>query len=287
MSSFSLILKGLLLIWWRGMFCSQCGTKIKENDKFCSKCGHPIAGPASPDNKGKNSIPVAPAPSRNSGCLSCFSILLIFLSISFLASSISYYSAHKGDEAVKVVIAASLFFFVFFILGIWGLVRASHKNHPAQMQVKTPENTASQAEGKKPAQNILAVLAIIIVFGVTFYVFGTWITPVIKDAATSTATPYKGSTSETTSKSWDGYYPTTMTKPNCDSSVELTAFVVSGNAVQNPWGSNVKIGSTGKVTMTYNAGSTPTIANATFTSSGVSGTWSSGHCSGTFKGTRR
>jgi hypothetical protein len=88
-----------------------------------------------------------------------------------------------------------------------------------------------------------------------------------------------------TSNSWDGNYTATMEKPNCDSPVELTMFQVTNNEVWNLYGDNAPIDENGNATVVYNTGSIMTV-NMTFTSEGISGTWSSDQCSGTFTATK-
>lgn len=264
------------------MFCSHCGSKVEEKDKFCPRCGQNLK--PFEDKENKNTPPVVQPP-RNSGCLSCLYSIFVLLAIIFLIGGLSYLGSNKQQNTTEFLIGIWLFFIVFFSLGIWGLAQTGRKNRQLREQKKSEDpnqppvgESQGTVNGGKKKYSPLS-WAISIIFSVAIIILCIYYIPKIN---------FNGFTKESGSGSYDGYYPTTMAKPNCDSSVELTAFVVSGGEVQNPWGENAKIGPEGKATETLKAGSTPTVVEMTFTTDDkVSGSWSSGRCSGTFQGSRR
>ncbi|MFA7244159.1 MAG: zinc ribbon domain-containing protein [Patescibacteria group bacterium] len=265
------------------MFCSKCGEKVEAKDKFCPKCGN-LIGDVPGDNKDKDIKPVAP-PAKNTGCLSCLLIFLIIISFLALSGTTAYFfTGNKTKNATELVLGITLLCLAIFILGIWALVKQNKKNLKMKESNKKEENSAAEmsppAAKKQTAASGCAVAAMFIILVVVFFVF---IWPYIHHTVTNVTTDLPGGP---ISNNWDGYYQTTMQKPNCDSSVELTAFYVTGGEVQNPWGGNAKIDSNGKAAETLSAGSTPTVVNMTFSGSKVSGTWSSGRCSGTFQGSK-
>jgi uncharacterized protein YdhG (YjbR/CyaY superfamily) len=90
--------------------------------------------------------------------------------------------------------------------------------------------------------------------------------------------------------SWNGNYNAQMTKPNCDSSVEITSFQVSGGKILNLYGQDAPIGTDNRATVTYDTGTIMTV-RLTFEKSGgksiAKGTWSSSRgCSGTVQATK-
>lgn len=105
-------------------------------------------------------------------------------------------------------------------------------------------------------------------------------------APTATSKPKAKTTTPTakpaTAPNWDGNYNITMTKPNCDSPIELTVFQITGGAVNNLYGNNAPIDANGKATMV----SGEMTMHFAFTENGVSGTWSAGQCNGTFQGSK-
>lgn len=271
------------------MFCSKCGRKINQNDKFCPKCGQAIAGIES-NAKDRDQKPEAPPPAKNSGCLTCFLILVIVLSIIFLVAALSYYSDHKDSDGVKIIIAASLIFVTFFTLGIWSLINQHRKSRLDKNSQHIPDISQNEKVAAKKGGScggsvatVVAIIIIIITVIVIFYIFNPK-NYHIDNNETTTKKSDTGETQTSTSKSWDGYYPTTMSKPNCDSPIELTAFTVADDAVANLYGEDAKIGSDGKATMDMGGKMT---VNFSFADSGVSGTWSSSRgCSGTFQGSK-
>jgi DNA-directed RNA polymerase subunit RPC12/RpoP len=91
-------------------------------------------------------------------------------------------------------------------------------------------------------------------------------------------------------ESWNGNYNAQMKKPNCDSSVEITSFQVSGGKIVNLYGQDAQIGTDNHATITYNTGTIMTM-KLTFEKTGgksvAKGTWSSSRgCSGTVHATK-
>jgi len=93
-----------------------------------------------------------------------------------------------------------------------------------------------------------------------------------------------------TAQNWDGNYKVQVTKPNCDTSVEVYDFDVSGGEITNIWGKNAPIGSDGHATITFNTGTTMTL-KLTFEKNGskivANGTWTTSRgCSGAVTATK-
>lgn len=267
------------------MFCSKCGAKIENQDKFCPKCGNSIAGPLSSEKKeeknDKKTAAITPAPVRNKSCLSClfsfFAIAAIFALISVLI-----YSGSAKNRSTELIIGAIVFSFTFFVLGVWGLISLNRKNKLAHQN----ETIATSSKQKKNCANSFSVIiSIVLIIIVTIIVIASFGNSGNKSGE-KTETTTKPAKTPTASKSWDGNYNAKMTKPNCDSSVEFTSFQVVDNAVVNNWGKNAPIGSDGRATIIMDTGTKMT-TNLTFTESGVSGSWeTSKGCSGTLTATR-
>ncbi|HUD20689.1 MAG TPA: zinc-ribbon domain-containing protein [Candidatus Saccharimonadales bacterium] len=258
------------------MFCPKCGTKLEEDAKFCKKCSQATLEVKKDDKP----APVVAEQKKPAGCSrGCGCIGLVFLLITYLSIVGYLHNQINGSWELRV---AFYFFGAFFVV-IFGWLIFRPRKKPA---IQTPDQTShTNTSLEKFRQSRLAnVLSVIITIGaisaVAFIIFHNF-----KNFHINTTDDNGGTVipSSSSAKSWDGYYTTTMTKPNCDSPIELDAFSVTDGAVMNMYGSNAKIGPAGKATM--NMGSMT--ANFTFSSGGVSGTWSSSRCSGTFSGTKR
>lgn len=270
------------------MFCSKCGDKIVEDAKFCKKCGQAVSAEDKEDKKDKP-VPAEEADKKQpSGCAKgCSWAILVFLLIVFFGTLPTYSSQIKNSPGLRV---AFWLFGAFFVLLIsWYYFRPNKK-----LEQKKPEQKQETPETPKKTglvNGISGVITIIVVIIIGFVIYENFknihITPVNTADQTATATAGGGGV---TADSWDGNYDAQMTKPNCDSLVELTAFQVLEGSVVNLYGKNAPIGTNGKATMVMNYSSGMTV-NFTFSSSGskksISGTWvSAGKCSGTFQAQR-
>lgn len=267
------------------MFCSNCGSEIKDGEKFCSKCGQKR------NDSEKANKPVAPVSAKNAGCFSCFSTFLILLAILFLIGTFGYISSSstQKENSTELLIGAVLISVTFFVIGIWGVIGASRKNRQLKAaQLAGGDQPEKKEVGKVKVKNtpgsiITSIITFIAVIAISYFIYYNFKNIKINPENTDNTGGVKYE--ESSSKNYDGYYPTTMTKPNCDSPIELTAFNVADGAVLNLYGSNAKIGPAGKATMDMDGKMT---VNFTFAGSSVSGTWSSSKgCSGTFQGSKQ
>jgi len=271
------------------MFCSKCGAKVEEKDKFCPRCGHAMTDTEPSGAKKKDvASPAAPPASRNWGCLACLDVFLIVLSVLCLSGGSIYYfsDSNQSGNKTELAVGIGLFLFMLFILSVWGLINQSRKNRPIKEPEKTLEETAShnKVRNNYTLINCVTFVTIVVICAVLYFFGKPYIKNTHTDSPTDTTNTGGVTQPPTTQKSYDGYYPTTMTKPNCDSPIELTAFTVTAGAVDNLYGDAAKIGPAGKATMDMGGKMT---VNLTFTNNGVSGTWSSSKgCSGTFQGTK-
>jgi hypothetical protein len=277
------------------MFCVKCGEKLKEDDKFCPKCSHAVAADKTDkdDKDKKPPIPGVAKPATASCGQSCAGIFLVLLLIVFLVALFSSYSQIKSTPNLKY----GFILFGLCLVLLWGWAFMGRHKNPVQKLHAKPKNTCLAIV------TIIAIIAIPVVV-IVFYtgdVFQKSLTDATKNPTpekTSTTTPAKTTKTETnkpvddtpTPASWDGNYDAQMVKPNCDSSVEITSFQVSGGQVVNLWGSDAAIGSDNQATLTYDTGATMTVNFAFSMSAGqaaASGTWSTSRgCSGTFQATR-
>ena len=81
------------------MFCSKCGTKMAEGQKFCSSCGTSATG-----KPGANNAPVVVVKERG-GCFKGYLIAVIVMIVGFIALVAIVDSSASSEE--KEAIAAS------------------------------------------------------------------------------------------------------------------------------------------------------------------------------------
>lgn len=265
------------------MFCSKCGTKLEDNDKFCKKCGQAN----SQDEKNSKPMPVAQRP-PSSCAKGCSWTLLILLLLAFLGFLSIYHGQINNTPTLKIAVYFLTAFFVI-IFG-WSIL------HPRK---KLVDDTATKKSVSDPPlkhfgqglMNVLsAIITIAVVLAIAYFVYFFFkdikINPNNTDDQNNTPITNTGGSAQKAT-SWDGNYNTTMTKPNCDSPVELTAFQVVDNKVMNLYGNNATIGSDNHASMTMNYSGGMTEKFTFFYSGGkkmLSGTWSSGNCNGRFQG---
>lgn len=257
------------------MFCAQCGTKINEKDKFCPKCGHTTE--EKDDSKKTTTVP---AQDKNKSCLTCLFIFLIILAL-LTFSGIFFTSDFIKNDSTEFNIGIIIFSLAFFVLGIWGLVNQSrNKKSAPENQVTTP---SAPKEGKKTSSSCLAIIGICFTIVTLFLIYYG----VSGNKPGTKKSPTKSSPTKAEQKeSWDGNYKATMTKPNCDSSVEFTSFQVVDNEFVNLWGKNVPISKSGNVTIIMDTGAVTT-TKLHFEGNSASGTWETTRgCSGTIKATK-
>ncbi|MCX6810455.1 MAG: zinc ribbon domain-containing protein [Candidatus Berkelbacteria bacterium] len=119
------------------MFCTKCGEKLKEGEKFCSKCGHPGHGSEEKSEEAKKeepappkaAVPAAPARKKNP-CLTCAGLFLIFI----LAPIILYLGfgskSSTSSSAVFVWVAITAVT-VFLLYLIYEFIKAIVKKQVA------------------------------------------------------------------------------------------------------------------------------------------------------------
>lgn len=266
------------------MFCSKCGAKLGKDDKFCKKCGQA----SSHNEKNDEPVPVAAKPSRSNCSSGCVISILVLLFIAFLGILFGKYDQIRATSELKIAFYLIGAFFVI-IFG-WSIFRP-RKKLAQDDTAKRSDNDPSQKQPVSTLMNVVsAIITIVVVIAVAYYFYYFFknikINPENTDVQTSTATTNNGGSQKQTT-SWDGYYETTMTKPNCDSPVELTAFSVLDEKVVNLYGNDSPIGSDNHATMTMNYSRGMTEKFTFFYSGGkkmLSGTWESGDCNGRFQG---
>lgn len=265
------------------MFCSNCGVKIEEKDKFCPKCGKSVSAVSSGNekDKGGKSVTTSNSKPNNNCCLSCLFAFFLMLALFVVASGSIIYSSNK-NRSTELILGIIIFSLTFFVLGIWGLISQYQKNHlKSQVPDKINEDKAKVSETKSSVPKsggnnaaigwcvgaVIVLVLVPLIVGTIYYI----------------SHPNKTGPTEptgTTSENWDGNYTAQMSKPNCDSSVEFTDFQVVDNAVVNNWGQNAPIGTDGNATIVMDTGTVMT-TNLTFTKDGVNGTWKTSRgCSG-------
>jgi hypothetical protein len=258
------------------MYCTKCGAKLDEDERFCKKCGQA----AEKDKKGSEPVPATTKQQPSSCAQSCAWIFIILLLIVFLLALFGGYSQIKSSVGLKI---AFWFFGAFFVLIFGWAIFRPRKNK------KGGKDFHAKPKGDKTTAVITSVIAIIVIIPIVLVMIYSFKnhditptpTPTSTSKPTSTSTSNNGGNTKKTT-SYDGNYDAQMSKPNCDSSVEITSFQVAGSEVMNTYGNNAPIDSSGHATLTYDTSTSMTV-NFTFTSSGASGTWSTSKgCSGTF-----